>query len=589
MKKPALPFKTDRIPGSRITWLIALAVLLQLFLFSPGHSQTDLVDPGFENTDKSRRHLFLITKRRLVLQRQMDELLKKPASEKVAERAEKLQAQIDKLDLDFESMATQLSLDDPSLKKKKKLDWIEEVQELTKPLLNAVKDLTEKPRMIEEYKSRIEELEAQLELHQEATKSLKVLLEDIREEPPPDTPEGNRLESRLNILRDKYDPELVKLNLHKARFNLQKLLSTDESVVESATKTIENFFKTRGRNLLVTIAIFAGLWWVLSRLRRWILSRKFLSKKKSSIGKLFSAAYNFVVLLFCLMVGLASLYFFNDWLLITLIIMGLVLMVWTSRQWIPKFLQEIKLIVDLGTVRENQRLMWQGVPWRVEEIRLQALLVNDRLEEGEIYLPLHELVGKHSRPVVDNEPWFPTKPKDWVLLADGSYGQVEHQTMEQVVLRLKGGALKYFATGDFLAQNPVNISDGFRYNLQFGLDYGIQSRICDEIPKLFEDAIKNHLKHHFEGGSPDFNHLEVSFDSAGASSLNLRVIVHVDGRCAEFYEEYQRELQTTLVRICNENDLVIPFNQLTVSLADDHIAVKTLAAKRPNNSEEGRV
>ena len=182
--------------------------------------------------------------------------------------------------------------------------------------------------------------------------------------------------------------------------------------------------------------------------------------------------------------------------------MGLFLMVWTSRQWIPKFLQEIKLIVDLGTVREGERMIWQGVPWLVEEIRLQAILVNERLEGGVLRLPLHDLVGEHSRPVVENEPWFPTQTMDWVLLSDNSYGRVENQTMEQVVLKLKGGALKYYATADFLTQNPINISNGFRYCIQFGLDYAVQSRICDDIPRLFEEGIKKHLNHHFEGHPP---------------------------------------------------------------------------------------
>ena len=390
-------------------------------------------------------------------------------------------------------------------------------------------------------------------------------------------------------MRDKYDPELVLFNLIEARTNLEKLLNADESVVVSATNTIKEFFRTRGRNLLVTILTFATFWWVLSRLRRWILGRKFLTSRTSSIGKLFSAAYNFVVLIFCLLVGLACLYFFNDWLLITLIIMGLFLMVWTSRQWIPKFLQEIKLIVDLGTVREGERIIWQGVPWLVEEIRLQAILVNECLEGGVLRLPLHDLIDEHSRPVVENEPWFPSQTGDWVLLSDNSYGRVENQTMEQVVLKLKGDALKYYATADFLSLNPINISNGFRYSIQFRLDYAVQSRICDDIPRLFHEGIKKQLKQHFEGSAPDFSYLEVSFDSPGESSLNLIVIVHVDGRCADRHEENQREIQAILVRLCNENEWVIPFNQLTVHMPDENFVKKMTPISLQDSPGEGRV
>jgi len=521
--------------------------------------------PG--DQEKIRRHLFLITKKSLVLQREIDELLKKPTSKKITARIEELQAQRDNVDLDFESMATRLPLESFTGKKKVKLDWVQEIEDLTKPLLTAIRNFTEKPRKIDELNGKIEDLEAQLLLHQEASKNISAILEGLKEEPPPKTKEEKIYRTHLSLLLDKYDPELVQLNLEKARGNLKKLLGTDESVIETATQTIKEFFRTRGRNLLITILIFTGFWLVLSRLRKWILTRKFLTKRTSSIGKLFSAAYNFVVVLFCLLIGLTCLYFFNDWLLITLIIMGLFLVMWTSRQWIPKFLEEIKLIVDLGTVREGQRLIWGGVPWLVKEIRLQAILVNERLEGGEIILPLHMLVDLHSRPVVENEPWFPTKPHDWVLLGDDIYGRVEYQTMEQVVINLKeGGALKYYSTEDFLAQNPVNISNGFEYSIEFGLDYEVQPRICDEIPKLFEKEIKRHLKHHFECDSPNFHELEVVLDNAGASALILVIEVYVHGRCDHLYDECRREIQTTLVRICNEHGLGIPFDQLTVHL-----------------------
>lgn len=523
-----------------------------------------------ENLEKSRRHLLLITKQSIVLQQEIDGLFKKTPSRKTTASIEKLQAQMDKLELDFESMASRLSLETPQ--KKKKLDWIQEVEELTKPLLTAIRNLTEKPRRIDELKGRIEDLETQLKLHQTASRNISAIIADFKRKPPPETKEGKRYQTRLIQLQNKYDPELIQFNLEKARDNLDKLLGADESVIENATQTIKDFFKTRGKNLLVTALTFIGLWWLLSRLREWILTQKILTKRTSSIGKLFSAAYNFVVLLFCLLAGLACLYFFNDWLLITLIIMGLFLLAWTSRQWIPKFLQEIKLIVDLGTVREGQRLIWNGVPWLVKEIRLQATLVNERLEGGKIYLPLHALVGLHSRPVVESEPWFPTMPHDWVLLDDDVYGSIENQTMEQVVVNLKaGGALKYYSAADFLARNPVNISNGFEYSIKFGLDYEVQSRICDEIPELFDREIKKHLKHHFDGENPNFHSLEVIFDNAGASSLDLAIEVYVHGRCAHRYEQCRREIQTALVRICNEHDLAIPFDQLTVHQPRDRV------------------
>lgn len=587
--KLGLPLKTNtafsRIP--RLAKHIVAAILIIVFC-TPinGISQTEVENSG-NGIEQSRRHLLLITKKRLSLQQEIDELFKQSTSKITSEKIDKLQAQLNLLELDFDSRVTSLPLEDPSLDKMKKLDWIEEIQELTKPLLTAIRDLTEKPRQIQELKSKIEDLETKLQRHQQASESISGLAEDLKNNPLPDTPEGRKFQTTIVHLRDEYDPELVQFNLAEARASLENFLNADESVVETATKTIKEFFQTRGRNLLVTILTFAGFWWVLSRLRRWILTRKFLTKRNSSIGKLFSAAYNVVVLLFCMFVGLACLYFFNDWLLITLIIMGIFFVLWTSRQWIPQFFDEIKLIVDLGTVREGQRLIWEGVPWLVKEIRLHATLVNDRLQGGEIILPLYRLIDMNSRPVVENEPWFPTRLNDWVLLGDEFYGKIEYQTMEQVVINLKeGGALKYYKTEDFLAQNPVNISNGFEYSIEFGLDYEIQPRICDEIPVLFTTEIKRHLKLHFEGDDPNFYKLEVLLDNAGSSSLNLVVEVYVHGRCAHLYEECRREIITTLVRICNEHNLGIPFNQLTVHLPGQNSGNEKLLP--PPQAQPGR-
>ena len=134
---------------------------------------------------------------------------------------------------------------------------------------------------------------------------------------------------------------------------------------------------------------------------------------------------------------------------------------------------------------------------------------------------------------------------------------------------LKGNSLKYYNTADFLNLAPLNISSGFRYDIKFGLDFDIQPRICDEIPALFNKGLKQRLQHHLQTDSPDFVHYEVTFHSAGSSSLDLRILFDVNGRCADEHDIIEREIHTALVSICNDNGLVIPFNQLSVTLTED--------------------
>ncbi len=522
-----------------------------------------------EETDlKLQRHLILITKKIIVLEKEIDALRKKSETKENLQKIIDLQTQIDRLNLNFDSRATHLSLEDSSLKKKEKSPWTKQLEDITAPLLQAIRDLTEKPRKVDSLKKRISSLEKTLAIHKEAFKNLNEF-ENVRKEIENSSqPEDKRYLSRLTLLKNKYDPELTRLNLEEAKKDLNEILSSDESILDSAKHQIKDFFKNRGKNLLITLAAFSSLWWLLSRLRRWILRLNLFTQMSPAFGKLFSAAYNIFILIICLLVGLACLYFFNDWLLISLIVMILLLVAWTSRQYLPTFIQEIKLIVNLGTVREGERFIWNGVPWLVRDIGLSAILINENLEGGELRLPVRDLIDKHSRPTVDGEPWFPTKVGDWVILNDNSYGQVKHQTLEQVVLSLKGDSLKYYSTNDFLNQSPLNISTGFRYCIEFGLDYKIQDRVCEEIPTIIENGLKNILSKYFEGDAPDFNFMEVRFDNPAASSLNLIIIVHADGKCAERYEENRREIQTALIQISNENNLTIPFSQLTINMAE---------------------
>lgn len=540
--------------------IFAVAAMVLHLLTAPAA----LVAEEPQQIDKDQRHLILTARKILVTQQETEALLAQPATQQTTEKLERLQEQLNKLYREFDSMATELALEAPD-RKDKKSDWIAQLEELTLPLLKMLKNITAKPRRIENLKNSIAELETRLADYEKATRHLQTFLD------APPAASGNLeaefYQKRIQLLKNKYDPELVRLNLDKARANLQQELAGDQSMVDSASQAMREFFKNRGRNVLITLGTFLGLWWLLTRLRKWIAGNKVFLRMSPSFGKLFTAAYNLFALAFSMVAGLACLYFFNDWLLISLVALILLLVVWTSRQWIPKFLKEIKLILNLGTVREDERLLWHGVPWRVREIGLQAILVNERLEGGEVRLPVHELIGKFSRPLVDNEPWFPTAPGDWVLLSDNSYGQVRNQTMEQVVLRQKGGSLKFFPTADFLSMAPVNLSTGFRYNIEFGLDYAEQERVCTVLPALFQDGLRHKLRHHLEGDSPDFKFLAVRFASAGASALNLAILIDAEGRMADQHDDIRREIQAALVTLCNENNLTIPFNQLTVTLA----------------------
>lgn len=542
-------------------FFVSALCLLPSFAFS----QTTASEP--EKLEALRRHLHASAIEIQNLQDAIKELKNQSDSEESQLLAKELENQKNRMEEDFDSLATGLAGDGGS-QKRQRPDWIKELEDLTLPLLRSVRELTEKPRKIDNLKHEIKVLEEQLPLYERVHERITMLIELEKQFPSEPESSSDEYLKELQSLLQEFNPELIEINLEKNKANLEYILSSGGSLFENVSSQVEHFFKNRGRNLFVTAASFIGIWWLLSRLRRWATTTRLLKELSPSFHKIFAAAYNMFALGICFAAALACLFFFNDWLLISILVILLFLAFWTSRQWIPKFLNEIKFILNLGTVREGERMIWQGIPWRVRDIGLYATLVNDRLQGGVIKLQVGELIGRHSREIVEGEPWFPTLAGDWVVLSDGAYGQVESQTLEQVVLKLKGASLKYYSTSHFLTTNPINLSSGFRYCIDFRMDVKTLSEAVLETPALIKKELTAKLAKHFEGSLPDFLDIDVQYDHADAHSLHLAILIAVDGRCAGFREEYQREIQSALAQICVENQIVIPFERLSVNLME---------------------
>ena len=567
--------KNSNFPGllARLSSLLPQKLLICSFVFSFLAHNVPIVNSqeSIEENDKDRIRiiLLLITRQAAMVRDELETLSELPETPGVLKKRDELQSQLDGFNGNFESLATQLSTDDLLLKKIPEKDWIKEIQELTMPLLDAISELSEKPRKIEQLNKNIDVLKTQLKKYEGGTQNLEVLLDTKDSGLNLESADAQELMGRLGKLKSKYDPELVRIQLEESERNLNALLADQESILDTVTNAMRHFFKSRGLNLLIAIGTFVALWWVLGRLRIFIVGKRSVVDLAPWLKKLLVTVYNMFVVIICIVTSMVTLYLRNDWLLLSVIILFLFGVAWTSRQLIPRLFREVRLGLNLGTVREGERLVWRGVPWLVTNIGLKVSLVNDILEGAKIHLPLRDLVEDHSRPVVANEPWFPTKVDDWVFLSDGTYGQVKHQTVEQVVVMLKGNSLKYYPTADFLNLAPLNISCGFRYDIKFGLDYNIQPKICEEIPNLFKEGLQRRLQRHFQSEPPDFLHIDVTFHSAGRSSLDLRVVIDVDGRCAGSHDVIEREIHTALVSICNEHGLVIPVNQLSLNLSED--------------------
>lgn len=136
------------------------------------------------------------------------------------------------------------------------------------------------------------------------------------------------------------------------------------------------------------------------------------------------------------------------------------------------------------------------------------------------------------------------------------------QTPESVQLLLYGGSVKTYSTGDFLSQNPTNISSGFSLKSTFGIDYKHQAQCTQKIPEQLKQMLQRELVK--AGYGDNLNAVNAEFSQASASSLDIDIIAVFSGNAAKDYVALTRALQRIAVDACNRYGWEIPFAQVTV-------------------------
>jgi len=529
--------------------------------------------------EKIRFQLMQITKRKILIQKELLELEKRIPTKEVVDRIGDLQIEIDKLNGSYEALATQIRVEEYSISQPKEIGWMEELHEITKPILNSLKEITERPRKIENLNTQILTIKNKIQAYNKARENI-LALEAIKAKVPISIPKDekgqvtlseiqNKFQEDLSNLKDRYNPEILSVELEEAERSLKNIQDFDKNLFSLIKETIVNFIQVRGRNLVVAFGFLIGFWWFLIWVFKVIETKTNVLKiVKRPARKFIKAIYLLAVSLMSLVLGFLVLYLFNDWLLLSLLFLVMIAIAWTSRQFVPKFFNELKLILNLGTVREGERIFFEGIPWLVKEIGFHAILHNPRLEGGVLRVPVGKLISASSRQFVKEEEWFPTGMGDRVLLGEDVFGQVVSQTPEQVILKVRESRQVYL-TPEFLTLKPRNLSDGFLIVIKFGLDYSVQNRICEEIPQLFQRGLEEHFKTQINQKIPVFRYLKVKFDHAGPSSLDLVILASVNGYYAEEYYSLRRDIHKTLVSVCNAEGFTIPFNQMTLTMSKD--------------------
>jgi len=435
------------------------------------------------------------------------------------------------------------------------INWKAELEQISKPLLSSLKELTARPRQIDSLHREIDSRETQLKTIEKALGSLAqfsnmglspALAESVRQL----TTEWEQRRDDTQRLLDISNNTLTRLK-------------TESTTWKSTTwEALTEFVRGRGLTFLIALVISLAIWFaskgILSLYWRWL----YRAKHNTGIARapLFYYSYRLATAIIIVLAILMVLYVRGDVLFLTLALIAIAGAALSLRQTLPRYTAELRLLLGVGPVREEERIVYNGVPYLVESLSIYSVLRNPLLE-GVVRLPLHTMNSLVSRPA-HQEAWFPCKASDYILFANGNLGRVLRQTIEFVEVAVQDASIQ-IRTQDFLSQDIRNLTrDGFGIASTFGIDYQHQAICLESVPGRFREAIINRSAQ--AGLKDDIKDILVEFKSAGSSSLDYQIYVLFSGDAGNAYFRAQRMIQQACVDACNQEGWVIPFTQITV-------------------------
>ena len=464
--------------------------------------------------------------------------------------------QKDTLKIQFNKIAT--GIDTSSIKKEKaqKTDIGDDIQLLIKPLIYEAKQATADMRKKAQLQEEIDHYKSSLQKAVTAHENIQNILSDNN---------ISRIKKELKQLKKHWEQQISLLShsLNASLYQMNKMEERSLSFSESFQESSKNFFQKRGRILFEGLIAFLTVITFLELIALGfvkIFPSTIKANRRFSL-RLGALIFRFFMFILAIIAPMSIFYFEEDWVLFSFGLLVLLGLAWTFRYLLPNLWQEALLMLNIGSVREDERIYYQNLPWKVKHINIFTILENPA-SGVRLRLPIEELAQLTSRPSNKNEPWFPCRLNDWVVLSDDYYGKVVGVSLEFIEIVDIGGGHRVMLVSDFLALSPMNLSTNFRIINVLGISYKHQKEATKIIPDLLYRYIYEQLiKEGYENG---LKKLLVQFSDMGDSSLNIKIIANFGGELAPIYYRLQRAINQWSVDACTLNGWEIPFPQLTV-------------------------
>ena len=448
------------------------------------------------------------------------------------------------------------SIDDDTKKDKKTFE--ENLMEIFEPLIISLKRATEHPRQIENVRSEIEIYEARLPDFDAALQAIKRL---------PTSTLSPELQEKISKMQKQIKRQKLLLTNHLSvlKEKLKEYESYESSMFDNASDGVVDFIKGRGLNILLALSGFILTLSLLLMVRKRVQNKfeHVRHQRNMFLLRVTQLGLGIFSVVMAIAVSLVIFYIQADWLMLALSFLLLLGIAWSIKSFLPGFLDEAKLILNMGIVREEERVVYNGLPWRVKSIGMIAILDNPYLSASEMRVKLDSLKNLNARQVEKNEPWFPSEVEDYVILEDTVYGKVVLQTPEVVNIRTYSRSIKSYNTKQYLALNPTNLSkNGFGIFITIKLDYAHKDKITSSICSTLEKSLKKEIsKESFQDSLLD---LTVEFKKASSHSLDIQVLSTFDGKVANDFYYIKRTIRKIALDTANDNNWSISYTKIKI-------------------------
>ncbi|MDQ6961629.1 MAG: hypothetical protein Q9M28_03740 [Mariprofundaceae bacterium] len=475
----------------------------------------------------------------------------------------------DSFEANFSNLSSGLDKEELFNKKEVKTNFQNDLVDMFSPIINELKGMTEKPR-------RIEALHHDLADYQFKLAQIHLAINNIEQLNRHNTTQS--LDENISNIADFWQQkqqEYTSLNEATQR-KIDMELASEVSIGERMGQSLKSFFHERGRHLFLAILAFILIYMLFQFFQRLFHKHNPLRHNEKYMVWANLADLLFSVMTFVAAIGamLIVLYLSGDWLILSIIALIFVGLAWAARNGLPQYMEQMKLLLNFGSVRQDELIMHDGIPWKVESIGVYSYFVNPLLTGGRMRLPIQDLISMRSRPCDKREPWFPCKEGDYILINGKQWRQIALLTPLEVQFHWYD-MIERMPMQQFIGQRLFNISNTpFWAGGSFNIAYQHRHGALEEITKQLCDFVEAYAKE-----KPYAEHLLytwVEFGQCTDNSLEFMVWLQLSSEAADKYDRVLLDINQVTLDAANHYQWeVLRFQPIDVHMAKPNNFIPT--------------